>query len=122
MEDLISRDKLVQKIKDAQDSLMSNDDKTWEMNKNYFKGLSWAHRMTLDAPAEDAELVRHGRWIMRGGQARCSVCDAKAKWDCSGGTGGWSHEYEQAKTPFCWNCGARMDGDDTDVRPPENGR
>ncbi|MDY2597230.1 MAG: hypothetical protein SOW24_01930, partial [Eubacteriales bacterium] len=27
-----------------------------------------------------------------------------------GGTGGWSHEYEQQKSPYCPNCGAKMDG------------
>ena len=51
MEDLISRSKLIEEIKKAQESLESNDDKTWEMNKKYYKGLAWALRLILDAPA-----------------------------------------------------------------------
>lgn len=67
---------------------------------------------TIDcAPAVDAELVRHGRWIMRGGYIRCSECDAKTLWKDTGGTGGFSHEYEQVRSVHCHNCGAKMDGD-----------
>ena len=51
MEDLISRSKLIEEIKKAQESLESNDDRTWEMNKKYYKGLAWALRLILDAPA-----------------------------------------------------------------------
>ena len=40
--------------KKAQESLESNDDKTWEMNKKYYKGLAWALRLVLDAPAANA--------------------------------------------------------------------
>lgn len=113
MDDMISRAKLVQKIKEAQDSLMSNDDKTWEMNKNYFKGLSWAHRLTLDAQPEDAEPVRHGRWICAPGEMVALVCS-----EC-GQVMPFVPEYLPGTPPYC-NCGAKMDGDDTDVRPPEN--
>lgn len=60
-------------------------------------------------PTADVAPVVHGRWIMRGGHFHCSSCDAKAKWDREGGTGGWSHEYVQAKTPFCPVCGAKLD-------------
>lgn len=56
------------------------------------------------------QLELPGRWIMRGGKFRCSVCDAQAAWECSSGVGGWSKEYTQAKTPYCPNCGGRMDG------------
>lgn len=60
--------------------------------------------------AADVAPVRHGRWIMRGGRFHCSLCDAKAKWDCEGCTGGWSREYTQAESECCPNCGAKMDG------------
>lgn len=62
-------------------------------------------------PAVDAVVVRHGRWIMRGGYIRCSECDAKTLWKDTGGTGGFSHEYEQVRANYCPNCGAKMDGD-----------
>lgn len=51
MDDLISRSKLIDEIKKAQKSLESSEDKTWEMNKKYYKGLAWALRLILDAPA-----------------------------------------------------------------------
>ena len=65
----------------------------------------------LDIPAADVEPVRHGHWYNRGGRFRCSVCDNKALLKDIGGTGGWSHEYEQQKSPYCPNCGAKMDGE-----------
>ena len=65
----------------------------------------------LDIPAADVEPVKHGHWYNRGGRFRCSVCDNKALLKDIGGTGGWSHEYEQQKSPYCPNCGAKMDGE-----------
>ena len=62
-------------------------------------------------PAADVVPVRHGHWYNRGGRFRCSVCDNKALLKDIGGTGGWSHEYEQQKSPYCPNCGAKMDGE-----------
>ena len=68
-------------------------------------------RVICNAPAVDAEVVRHGRWIMRGGYIRCSECDAKTLWKDTGGTGGFSHEYEQVRANYCPNCGAKMDAE-----------
>ena len=59
-------------------------------------------------PTADVAPVRHGRWYSRGGRFRCSVCDNKALLKDIGGTGGWSHEYEQQKSPYCPSCGAKM--------------
>lgn len=59
MEDLISRTELLKKVREAQDRLQSNDDKIWERNKKYLKGLAWAHRLILEAAAvEDAAVSR----------------------------------------------------------------
>ena len=69
-------------------------------------------RMLNDAPAIDAEPVRHGRWIMRGGRFRCFECDAVALQKDEGGTGGFSHEYVYVKSSYCPNCGAKMDTED----------
>lgn len=65
----------------------------------------------FDVIKADVAPVRHGHWYNRGGHFRCSVCDNKALLKDIGGTGGWSHEYEQQKSPYCPNCGAKMDGD-----------
>lgn len=58
----------------------------------------------------DVVEVRHGEWKMRGGLFRCSVCDGKALLQDVGGTGGFSHEYEQVKSSYCPHCLAKMDG------------
>ena len=62
----------------------------------------------LEEKLADVVPVRHGHWYNRGGRFRCSVCDNKALLKDIGGTGGWSHEYEQQKSPYCPNCGASM--------------
>ena len=65
-----------------------------------------------DMPAADVVEVRHGEWVMRGGRFRCSECDGKALMQDVGGTGGFSHEFEQVKSDICPHCGAKMDGKD----------
>lgn len=60
-------------------------------------------------PTADVVEVKHGYWKMRGGRFRCSVCDEKALTRDAGGTGGFSSEYEQVKSTYCPNCGAKMD-------------
>lgn len=47
---LIDADAVLKEIIYAQKSLESNNDSRWEMNKPYFKGLAWAHRIVLDIP------------------------------------------------------------------------
>ena len=69
----------------------------------------------LEAKLANSKPVKHGRWYNRGGRFRCSVCDNKTLLKDIGGTGGWSHEYEQQKSPYCPNCGAKMDGGDENV-------
>lgn len=66
-----------------------------------------------DVPSADVVEVRHGEWKMRGGLFRCSVCDGKALFQDVGGTGGFSHEYEQVKSSHCPNCLAKMDGNES---------
>ena len=101
----IEREALLAQITEAQVSLESDNDAVWELNKKYFKGLAWAHRLVLDTPAADVAPVVHGHWepvlecvwnlptpVCVGW--RCSVCGRD----------------EQNKEPYC-NCGARMDGE-----------
>lgn len=47
---LIDADAVLKEIIYAQKSLESNNDSMWEINKPYFKGLAWAHRIVLDVP------------------------------------------------------------------------
>ena len=47
---LIDADKLSDEIDQAQESLTTNDDKMWIINKPYFKGLAWARGLIDDSP------------------------------------------------------------------------
>ena len=74
-----------------------------------FQNYGYAILTIMEVPAADVEPVKHGHWYNRGGRFRCSVCDTKAYLKDVGGTGGWSHEYIQQKSPYCPNCGAKME-------------
>ena len=71
----------------------------------------------IDAiPAADVAEVRHGRWIELDECANegvyCSVCHKKVyKIDYA-----WSNNPVKMKSPYCPNCGARMDKEDNYVR------
>ena len=74
-----------------------------------YKKAAWGFGVFVSRlPAADVEPAKHGHWYNRGGRFRCSVCDNKALLKDIGGTGGWSHEYEQQKSPYCPNCGAKL--------------
>ena len=69
----------------------------------------------IDAiPAADVAEVRHGRWIELDECANegvyCSVCHKKVyKIDYA-----WSNNPGKMKSPYCPNCGARMDKEDAE--------
>lgn len=50
-------------------------------------------------PTEDVTPVRHGEWIHKNGEMYCSLCGNEALMD--------EVYYE---SPYCPDCGARMDG------------
>lgn len=54
--------------------------------------------------AADVEPVRHGRWIIRGGRLYCSECKQRA---CV--TRDMEDFWYTVGTPYCPNCGAKMD-------------
>lgn len=71
-----------------------------------------AERKIAELPAVDAAPVVHGRWeekrwttdydwgVMNHRAIVCSACDKEI--------------YAGEKTPYCQNCGAKMDGRETD--------
>lgn len=77
-------------------------------------------RCIIDAPTVDAVPVKHGHWIEKeykyGGLMAekmfciCSVCGEEQiqKLD---------DKFEQFMTPYCANCGAKMDGGESDAKP-----
>ena len=68
-----------------------------------------AYMVVQDAPAIEAEPVRHGRWVgIKGmappeyhGKHRCSICYARAL----------ERKFYEELSDYCPNCGAKMDGD-----------
>lgn len=56
-------------------------------------------------PTIEAEPVRHGRWIMRGGKRYCSYCNKRA---CV--TRDREDFWYTVGTEYCPTCGAIMDG------------
>ena len=70
--------------------------------------------LLLRQPAADVAEVRHGRWIELDECANegvyCSVCHKKVyKIDYA-----WSNNPVKMKSPYCPNCGARMDKEDAE--------
>lgn len=55
-------------------------------------------RIVRDAPTKEAEPVRHGYWVIRGGDMWCSEC----------GYGDVTEFGEPEDYRYCPNCGARM--------------
>ncbi len=68
-------------------------------------GILKAHRIVREAPAADVAPVVHGQWVCVSdddryeGEYWCSVCNAE------------EFLLENAPfPPYCWKCGAKMDG------------
>lgn len=62
-------------------------------------------------PTEDAILVKHGKWIVnKWGALVCSECNWCAPVIETGSL--VSRRYEYDKSKYCWNCGAKMDGEE----------
>ena len=100
----IDADLLEKAIDEAQTSLETNDDKMWEINKPYYKGLCWARGLLNDQPTAEVVKVKHGEWIAHYNGSfkpiyRCSVCNERLI--------GYS---DPNKVPYC-HCGADMRGD-----------
>lgn len=57
----------------------------------------------LNAPTADVAEVKHGEWVHGECVSHCSECGVET--------------YPENITPYCSNCGARMDGGDFDEMP-----
>ena len=104
MKEYIEREAVIQEIMNAQESLESNIDKEWTKNKPCFKGLAWANRIILDAQAADVEPVRHGEWIKGEENSHRRIIE------CSHCKTGFVLDNSETNPNYCPNCGARMDG------------
>lgn len=104
MDDLISRDALVSAI-DAINSTDYGSIFDYNAHREVDKALRDVLRIVCDAPAIDAEPVRHGEWVdvdyvYFGPKSYvCSLCkDDKY----------WMERYHYSKENYCPNCGAKM--------------
>lgn len=100
----IDRDAVVKEIRAAQRKLESNDDNLWEINKPYFKGLAWAHRIVLDAPAAAVAPVVQAVWS-ENKYPYCNYCPR-----CGLIISRTCIMLNSGKLNYCPNCGAKMKG------------
>ena len=73
------------------------DPDTWA--DGWDKAFDEAIRELDNIPAADVRPERHGEWLVSGECYECS--------ECGGGS-------TVNTNPYCWKCGARMDGKDGD--------
>lgn len=64
--------------------------------------------MIEELPAADVAPVVHGRWIEKSAPAR------KIYFECSH-CGAQENKHTAIKGYYCWRCGAKMDGGDSDA-------
>ena len=85
---------------------LANSSETWEKSiKNICNW--WPHAVIINnivaeikrQPAADVEEVKHGRWDNNG---RCTRCGGHAPYYAMAST--------YYKSPYCFECGAKMDG------------
>lgn len=73
--------------------------------KGLFSACKAYLQMTVEsAPTIEAEPVKRGRWVVRGGKRYCSVCKERA---CV--TRDMEDFWYTVGTRFCPNCGAKLD-------------
>ena len=72
---------------------------TEEQNKWFNIGLRCVIRDVKTLPAADVKPIVHGEWIHKNGEMYCSVCGSEALMD-----------EVYYKSPYCPDCGAKMDG------------
>ena len=129
MAEYIEREALIREIKTAQETLQSDDDLLWELNKKYHSGLAWEHRIVLESPAadvapkvNDAEGGRegglghvvHGKWIGLEYDGYADGCPVYDLWECSECGEEVRGEDVPDTHPWCHGCGAKMDAEVSD--------
>ena len=101
--DLIDREALLIQIEiSPQNAFIRNTPLAMDLRKLYSNVIKLA-------PTVEAEPVRHGKWVYifepdenDNVQCNCSVCGA-----------GDLHAKDTV-VPYCWKCGAKMDGENDD--------
>lgn len=73
----------------------------------YRRGYDDCVEAILKAPAADVAPVAHGRWIEK------TVPEGCRYFECSN-CGAHENRHTAIKGYYCWRCGAKMDGDDSE--------
>lgn len=105
MNDAISRSAVLDALEAEKARLMEQNEGSWPFTgKILTRAVDAAHEFVKDLPAIDATPVVHARWIPiklygRDHAIKCSACN-----NCD----------NPSKVPgrYCWQCGARMDGEE----------
>ena len=74
------------------------------------QGLNAAMCAIEDMPSADVQPVRHGHWMLYENQNQDDVNNGNDLYVCSNCNYSDIHA-KTVKVPFCWHCGARMDGE-----------
>lgn len=85
-------------------------------SKEYYRGETFMNynvaylieECIYNAPTVDAVEVVHGHWISEKYKLKCSVCEHRAFLGTSDPV---THREERNIRKYCFNCGAKMDGD-----------
>ena len=121
MAEYIEREAL---LKHAHIGMTRVSDTEWQ--KGYWDGVDDMAEYIREEPAADVAEVKHGEWIENECcdiSGVCSVCGAEAHytsrfeetfdydWEENLQSTGYEEIKEYIRTPYCSNCGARMDGE-----------
>lgn len=90
MKEYIEREATIKDIKELKSNIAPDLRLALDVAITYIKAY---------IPTADVAPVRHGEWIHKNGGMYCSVCGSEALMD-----------EVYYKSPYCPDCGARMDG------------
>lgn len=103
MSDLISRSAVLKKMDELIDFAYRNEDD--DLHHTLVTVCSYIDEI----PTLDVAPVVHARWIYYGEVNEDGNCEA----NCSACGAGDAHRADlKDGVPFCWKCGARMDGEE----------
>ena len=98
MKEYIEREAVMERLRRMPIPKQAGRGNTWL--DNCAAGVNAAIREVASFPAADVAEVRHGRWVNTKNEVeqicKCSEC-------------GYPISYFWSRTPYCPNCGARMD-------------
>ena len=99
MAEYIEREKVYNILNGLLNDICDSTETSEEFDVGWETALERANDKINDIPAADVRPERHGEWLVSGECYECS--------ECGGGS-------TVNTNPYCWKCGAKMDGKDGD--------